>query len=92
MEQHKPPNRPHLNYWRQTKRLTSTLLVVWLVMTFGILFFARELTSIRFFGWTLSFYMAAQGLTIMYVILLGIFSLCSRRIEERDSRYNKDSH
>lgn len=92
MEQLPLPNRPHSSYWRQTKRLTVTLLAVWLVMTFGILFFARELTSIRFFGWTLSFYMAAQGLTIMYVILLGIFSLCSHRIEERDNRYNKDAH
>lgn len=74
--------------WRQTKRLTVSLLLVWCVLTFGVLFFARELASIHFFGWPFSFYMAAQGLTLIYVLILAIFSFRSQRIEQ--SRLNAD--
>ena len=73
-------------YWRQTKRLTSALLFVWFILTFSFLFFARELASLHFFGWPFSFYMAAQGLTLIYVLILGIFSFYSHRIER--SRIN----
>jgi putative solute:sodium symporter small subunit len=69
-------------YWRQTKKLTSILLFVWGTLTFGVLFFARELASFQFFGWSFSFYMAAQGLTLIYVLILGTFSLYSHRIEQ----------
>ncbi len=73
-------------YWRKTKRLTSILLFVWCILTFSVLFFARELASLHFFGWPFSFYMAAQGLTLIYVLILGIFSFYSHRIER--SRLN----
>ncbi|MES2048252.1 MAG: DUF4212 domain-containing protein [Pseudomonadota bacterium] len=74
--------------WRQTKRLTATLLLVWCALTFGVLFFARELASIHFFGWPFSFFMAAQGLTLIYVLILAIFSFRSQRIEQ--TRLNAD--
>ena len=69
-------------YWRRTKRLTAILLLAWFAMTFTVLFFARELASLLFFGWPFSFFMAAQGLTLIYVLILGIFSFYSRRIEQ----------
>lgn len=78
-------------YWRQTRRLTVALLFLWFILTFGILFFARELTSIQFFGWSFSFYMAAQGLTLIYVVILGIFSLYSHRIERLNKKLSKES-
>jgi putative solute:sodium symporter small subunit len=78
-------------YWRRTRRLTIALLASWFALTFGVLFFARELTSFHFFGWPFSFYMAAQGLTLLYVVILGIFSLCSHRIEQLAQHSSKDS-
>lgn len=78
-------------YWQQTRRLTVALLFLWFILTFGILFFARELTSIQFFGWSFSFYMAAQGLTLIYVVILGIFSLYSHRIERLNKKLSKES-
>ncbi|MFZ6718878.1 DUF4212 domain-containing protein [Undibacterium sp. Ji49W] len=62
-------------YWRHTKRLTSCLLLIWASLSFGVLFFARELSDLSFFGWPFSFYMAAQGLTLSFVILLAVYSL-----------------
>lgn len=77
-------------YWRQTKRLTKTLLFIWFTLTFFVLFFARELASLHFFGWPFSFYMAAQGLTLIYVLILGIFSFYSHHIERSAKDANRD--
>jgi putative solute:sodium symporter small subunit len=60
-----------------------SLLLSWMLLSFGILFFARELNSVKFFGWSFSFYMAAQGLTLVYVVILAIFSLRSHGIAQR---------
>ncbi|MFZ4528259.1 MAG: DUF4212 domain-containing protein [Undibacterium curvum] len=74
-------------YWRQTKLLTVMLLVCWATLSFGTLFFARELAAIDFFGWNLSFYMLAQGLTLSFVLILAAYSVGMRWIAHR---YRKD--
>ncbi|MDO8653289.1 MAG: DUF4212 domain-containing protein [Undibacterium sp.] len=79
-------------YWRQTRRLTLFLLFSWFVLSFGILYFARELAAFNFFGWPLSVYMAAQGLTLFYVVILAIFSVRSHGIERVQKKLLKDSH
>lgn len=79
------------SYWPQTRRLTTLLLVSWFTLTFGVLFFARELALFHFFGWPFSFYMAAQGLTLMYVVILGTFSWYSRRIEQSDKNSSEEA-
>ena len=71
-------------YWRHTRRLTTFLLFFWAALSFGVLFFARELSGVTFFGWPFSFYMAAQGLTLSYVLILAIYSLCMHYIRHRD--------
>ncbi|MFZ6655741.1 DUF4212 domain-containing protein [Undibacterium sp. TJN19] len=62
-------------YWRYTRRLTTALLFVWAALCFCVLFFARELYGVNFFGWSFSFYMAAQGLTLSFVLILAIYSI-----------------
>lgn len=42
--------------------------------TFSIIFFARELSTVSFFGWPFSFYMAAQGLTLLYVVIVFVYA------------------
>lgn len=61
-------------HWRRTKTLTFSLLAVWALVTFLVVFFARELSSVTVFGWPLSFYMAAQGLVVIYLILVAIYT------------------
>lgn len=68
--------------WPQTRHLSAYLLAAWFVMTFGMLFFARELSNVYFFGWSLPLYMAAQGLSLFYVLILAVYSLGMRRIEK----------
>jgi putative solute:sodium symporter small subunit len=68
----------HRNYWSKNLRLTGILLAIWFVVTFVMAFYARELATINFFGWPFSFYMAAQGSLIIYVLIIGIYAKVMR--------------
>jgi putative solute:sodium symporter small subunit len=69
-------------YWQKNLRLTATLLAIWFVVTFVMAYFARELSSITFFGWPLSFYMAAQGSLIIYVIIIAVYARTMNRLDQ----------
>lgn len=69
-------------YWRQSRRLILQLLLVWFLVTFGVIFFARELSHVRFFGWPFSFYMAAQGATLIYVAIVAVYAWRMRRLDK----------
>ena len=71
-------------YWRRTRRLTGSLLLVWYVLTFGVVFFARELNEFNWFGFPLGFYFAAQGVFFCY---LGIVVYYNRRMQSLDAAH-----
>jgi len=75
--------------WRRTRRLTMTLLAAWFGVTFAAIFFARELAGLTLFGWSVSFYMAAQGALLIYLAIVGIYALAMRALEARSGN---DSH
>ncbi len=68
-------------HWRRTRRLTTILLLVWFVATFCTIFFARELAVLSVFGWPLSFYLAAQGVALFFLAIIGFYALAMRRID-----------
>lgn len=74
----------HQEYWRKNLNLTLVLLAIWFVATFVMGFFARELATINFFGWPLSFYMAAQGSLIIYLIVIFVYA---KRMKSLDEEY-----
>ena len=76
----------HKDYWRKTLRITAILLAVWLVVTFVAVFFAREL-AFNFFGWPFSFYMAAQGALLIYMIIVWFYA---RYMNNLDKEYSVD--
>ncbi len=59
----------HHEYWRRNVRIASILLSIWFVVTYVAAFFARSLTF-DFFGWPFSFWVAAQGALVVYVLLI----------------------
>lgn len=73
----------HQEYWRRNMSLTLVLLAIWFVSTFVMAFFAREL-SFNFFGWPFSFYMAAQGSLIIYLVIILVYA---RRMKALDEEY-----
>lgn len=71
----------HQEYWRKNLNMTLVLLAIWFVATFVMAFFAREL-SFNFFGWPFSFYMAAQGSLIIYILIIWYYAKAMKRLDE----------
>jgi putative solute:sodium symporter small subunit len=78
-----PPSRAALaraRHWRRTRALTAALLLAWFGVGFGVSWFARDL-DFDFFGWPFSFWVAAQGGVIVFVVLLAIYARRMARID-----------
>lgn len=73
----------HKQYWRRNLRLTGALLAIWFVVTFVVGWFARDLQSLVFLGFPLSFYMAAQGALLIYMVLVGYYAYCMRKLDRQ---------
>jgi putative solute:sodium symporter small subunit len=71
-------------HWRRTRRLTFVLMALWLATGFCTVYFARELANITVFGWPLSFYMAAQGASLICLAIIGVYAW---RMRQFDSMY-----
>lgn len=67
-------------YWHNNLVVTASLLAVWFVVTFVVSYFAREL-SFSFFGWPFSFWMAAQGALMVYVLIVGGYAWYMNRAD-----------
>ena len=63
----------HRGYWSANLRITSILLTIWFLVTFVLVFFARDL-NFRFFGWPFSFWVAAQGALIVYCLIIWFYA------------------
>lgn len=74
----------HVEYWHRNLKLTSILLFIWFFVTFVIGFFARPLSEITIFGFPFSFYMAAQGALIVYVLIIWFYA---RSMNKLDAEY-----
>lgn len=76
----------HQEYWRRTLNITGILLAIWFIVTFVMGYYARDL-SFDFFGWPFSFYMAAQGSLIIYVLIIWYYA---RHMNKLDREYGVD--
>jgi putative solute:sodium symporter small subunit len=77
---------PRQRHWERTRKMTALLLALWLVASFCAVFFARELTGLTLFGWPLSFYLAAQGTSLVYLAIIGVYAWRMRRIDREATR------
>ena len=71
----------HQEYWRRNLRLTAVLLFIWFVVTYVMAWYAIPLAEINFFGWPLSFYMAAQGSLAIYVVIIYVYAKRMRTLD-----------
>ena len=69
-------------HWRMNQRIIAVLLVVWFLVTFVVAYFARELSR-SFFGWPFSFWVAAQGALIVYMVLIWIYGRAMNRLDRK---------
>lgn len=64
----------HKEYWQKNLRMTGILLLLWFIVTFVIAYFARDLQSVTFIGFPISFYMGAQGSLAIYVAIIWYYA------------------
>lgn len=74
-------------YWRKNVQLTSVLTCIWLLVTFGFSYFAGSAAHIVWFGWPLPFYMAAQGVLIIYVLIVWYYAHAMTAL---DAQYERE--
>ncbi len=72
--------RQKQRHWRANLCVTGLLLVLWFGVTFGVSYFARDLTF-RIFGWPFSFWMAAQGALVVYCFIVAVYAWCMGRLD-----------
>jgi putative solute:sodium symporter small subunit len=81
-----PPQRLSRSaHWQRTRRLTALLLTLWLLTGFCAAFFARELAGLSVFGWPLSFYLAAQGASLVYLAILAFYAWRMRKLDKENA-------
>lgn len=61
-------------------RLHGWLLLVWFAASFGLVFFARDLTLIVA-GWPVSYWFAAQGSVLIFIGIVAVFAWVANRQE-----------
>lgn len=69
------------DYWRRTVRLTLGLLALWAAATFLPIWFAPELEGIRFLGWPLAYFLAAQGSLLVFVAIVWVYAAMMERLD-----------
>ncbi len=74
----------HREYWRRNLNLTGVLLAIWFVVTFVVIWFAKELNEVVIAGFPFAFYMGAQGALIVYVLIIWYYA---RRMNQLDQEY-----
>jgi len=77
-----PVRAARARHWRRTLRLTAALLLAWFVVGFVVTWFAREL-DFPCLGWPFSFWVAAQGGVVVFVVLIAVYA---RRMARADRR------
>jgi putative solute:sodium symporter small subunit len=77
-----PTDDKHQAYWRANLRVTGLLVSLWFFVTFVIGWFARDL-DFSFFGWPFSFWVAAQGALVVYVLIIGFYAWYMHRLDRR---------
>lgn len=60
------------------------MLTMWIIFSFLIHMFVNQLNAIKFLGFPLGFYMAAQGSLIVFVAMLFWFARAQDKIDREE--------
>jgi putative solute:sodium symporter small subunit len=63
----------HRRYWRFNLILIAALMVVGFVVSFVVPVASRALVGVRLFGFSLPFYVGAQGAILVYLALIAVY-------------------
>lgn len=69
---------------RRALALKAVLLVLMVAVSFGVCFFARDL-SFTVIGWPLHFWIAAQGGVLVFIVIVAFYAWFMNRMEAREA-------
>jgi putative solute:sodium symporter small subunit len=73
--------RAHARYWRFNLVLIVVLMLIGFVVSFVVPLSARTLGAVRFAGFSLPFYMGAQGAILAYLLLIVVYIVLMQRAD-----------
>lgn len=62
-------------------RLQAVLLLLWALAAFGVMFFARDLQSLQVCGWPLGYWLASQGIVLIFMAIVLVYALVMAYID-----------
>jgi len=77
-------------YWSRTSNLMWLMLFLWVFFSFIVHMFVTPLNQIKFLGFPLGFYMAAQGSLIAFVVMLFWFAWRQDKIDREEGVAEED--
>ncbi|SIT44015.1 Membrane protein [Paraburkholderia piptadeniae] len=83
--------RAHARYWRFNIVLIVALMLVGFFVSFIVPLIARGLAPVRFAGFSLPFYMGAQGAILVYLMLIVIYIVLMQRADAALQRALEES-
>ncbi|MDO9434535.1 DUF4212 domain-containing protein [Hydrogenophaga sp.] len=75
---------------RRALVLKAVLLLVMFLVSFGVCFFARDLSFVVN-GWPLHFWMAAQGAVLVFIAIVVIYAIVMGRLEAEEEGARGDA-
>lgn len=58
------------------------LLAVWVLASFGVMYWARDLQS-SVLGWPFSFWFGAQGAVLVFIAIVAVYAFAANRADAR---------
>ncbi|AOJ72157.1 MULTISPECIES: DUF4212 domain-containing protein [Burkholderia] len=73
--------RAHARYWRFNVALIAVLMTIGCIVSFIVPLFAPALEPLRFAGFSLPFYVGAQGAILVYLALIAVYIVLMQRAD-----------
>ncbi|MBN3754688.1 DUF4212 domain-containing protein [Paraburkholderia sp. Tr-20389] len=73
--------RAHARYWRFNVALIAALMLIGFFVSFVVPLIARSLVQVRFAGFSLPFFMGAQGAIVVYLVLIVVYIVLMQRAD-----------
>ncbi|MBD8069466.1 DUF4212 domain-containing protein [Bacillus sp. PS06] len=70
-------------YFRERTRNIIIYLIIWFVVSFGVVFFAEGLSDFSINGFPFHYFMGAQGAVVIFIVLLFINAKVSDNIDRK---------
>jgi putative solute:sodium symporter small subunit len=68
-------------FWKRTLRLTAGLLLAWLGINLAVPWFARDLNALQGFGFPAGYWLAAEGVLGLYLLIIVVYVVVMDRLE-----------